>query len=260
MVSLKDALIGWSASDYDASIQLWRIKINTGYTLPSPTWRASPTWRKQKAFPLPGTAALWVFWKSREFPAFFRGRGQSYARRHGTWNSLPDGWVPTTNTYRCSPSLPPCKNDNTKVVLFWPPFGHQNTTKWCITKKRSCIFKWVYQIFYGIIFNRKFGRDFTDSHWTIRPCIATVALSRSGTTLKFWSATMFEAAVRNFGPVHKFELPTVIADSVPRATRVFSLASVGHVTGHMVSHMVPMARCRPPYWKIFTVNNLATVF
>ena len=88
VVSLKDALIGWSASDYDASIQLWRIKINTGYTLPSPTWRASPTWRKQKAFPLPGTAALWVFWKSREFPAFFRGRGQSYARRHGTWNSL----------------------------------------------------------------------------------------------------------------------------------------------------------------------------
>ena len=79
---------------------------------------------------------------------------------------------------------------------------------------------------------------------------------RSRTTLKFWSATMFGAAARNFGPVHKFELPTVIADCVPRATRVFSLASVGH----MVSHMVPMARCRPPYWKIFTVNNLATVF
>ena len=71
---------------------------------------------------------------------------------------------------------------------------------------------------------------------------------------------MFGAAARNFGPVHKFELPTVIADSVPRAIRVFSLASVGHVTGHMVSHMVRMARCRPPYWKIFTVNNLATVF
>ena len=51
---------------------------------------------------------------------------------------------------------------------------------------------------------------------------------------------MFGAAARNFGPVHKFELPTVIADSVPRATRVFSLASVGHVTGHMVSHMGPM--------------------
>ena len=61
LVSLKDALIGWSASDYDAPIQLWRIQINTGYTLPSPTWRTSPTWRKQKAFPLPGTAALWVF-------------------------------------------------------------------------------------------------------------------------------------------------------------------------------------------------------
>ena len=82
---------------------------------------------------------------------------------------------------------------------------------------------------------------------------------RSRTTLKFWSATTFGAVARNFGPVHKFELPTVIADSVPRATRVFSLASVGHVTGHMVSHMVPMARCRPPYWKIFTVNNLAGI-
>ena len=85
-------------------------------------------------------------------------------------------------------------------------------------------------------------------------------LIRSRTTLKFWSATMFGAAARYFEPVHKFELPTVIADSVPRATRVFSLASVGHVTGHMVSHMVPMARSRPPYWKIFTVNNLAAVF
>ena len=85
-------------------------------------------------------------------------------------------------------------------------------------------------------------------------------LTKLRTTLKFWSATMFGAAARNFGPVHKFELPTVIADSVPRATRVFSLASVGHVTGHMVRHMVPIARCRPPYWKIFTVNNLATVF
>ena len=61
LVSLKDALIGWSASDYDAPTQLWRIQINTGYTLSSPTWRASPTWRKQKAFPLPGSAALWVF-------------------------------------------------------------------------------------------------------------------------------------------------------------------------------------------------------
>ena len=60
---------------------------------------------------------------------------------------------------------------------------------------------------------------------------------RSRTTLKFWSATTFGAVARNFGLVHKFELPTVIADSVPRATRVFSLASVGHVTGHMVSHM-----------------------
>ena len=88
VVSLKDVLIGWHASDCDAPIRLWRIQINMGYTLPSPTWRASLTWRKQKAFPFPPTVALWVFWKSREFPAFFRGRGQSYARRHGTWNSL----------------------------------------------------------------------------------------------------------------------------------------------------------------------------
>ena len=92
------------------------------------------------------------------------------------------------------------------------------------------------------------------------PFWSVVVLTRSRTTLKFWSATMLGAAARNFGPVHKFELPTVIADSVPRATRVFSLASVGHVTGHMVCHMVPIARCRLPYWKIFTVNNLATVF
>ena len=28
----------------------------------------------------------------------------------------------------------------------------------------------------------------------------------------------------------------------------------------LVTWWVPMARCRPPYWKIFTVNNLATVF
>ena len=89
--------------------------------------------------------------------------------------------------------------------------------------------------------------------------MATCLVSRLRTTLKFWSATMFGAAARNFGLPNKFE-PTVIADSVPRATRIFSLASVGHVTGHMVSHMVPIARCRPPYWNIFTVNNLATVF
>ena len=88
LVSLTDVLIGWRASDCDAPTQLLSIQINTGNTAPSPTWRASPTWRKQKAFPLPETVALWVLWKSREFPAFFRGRGQSYTRRHGTWNSL----------------------------------------------------------------------------------------------------------------------------------------------------------------------------
>ena len=90
-------------------------------------------------------------------------------------------------------------------------------------------------------------------------CGATLDHIRLRTTLKFWSATMFEAAVQNFGPVQNFEPPTVIADAVPRATHIFSLASVGHVTGHMVSHMVPISRCRPPYWKIRTVNNLATV-
>ena len=88
LVSLTDVLIDWRASDCDAPTQLLRIQINTGNTAPSPTWRTSPTWRKQKAFSLPGTVALWVFWKSREFPAFLIGRGQSYARRHGTLNSL----------------------------------------------------------------------------------------------------------------------------------------------------------------------------
>ena len=99
VVSLKDVLIGWHASDCDAPIRLWRIQINMGYTLPSPTWRASLTWRKQRAFPFPRTVALWVFWKSREFPAFFRGRGQSYARRHGTWNSLNWSYSPETESW-----------------------------------------------------------------------------------------------------------------------------------------------------------------
>ena len=77
----------WRASDCDVATQLLHIQINTGNTMPWPVWRASPTWSKQKAFPLPGTAALWVFWKSREyeFPAFLRDLWQSYARRHGTY-------------------------------------------------------------------------------------------------------------------------------------------------------------------------------
>ena len=84
-------------------------------------------------------------------------------------------------------------------------------------------------------------------------------LIRSRTTLKFWSATMYGAAARNFGPVHKF------GDCRQRATsdsRIFIGLSGSRdwLTGHMVSHMVPMARCRPPYWKIFAMNNLATVF
>ena len=65
VVSLKDALIGWRASDCDTPIQLLRIQINTGNTVPSPTCRPSPTSRKQKAFPFPWTVALWVFCKSR---------------------------------------------------------------------------------------------------------------------------------------------------------------------------------------------------
>ena len=92
LVSLTDVLIGWPASDYDAPIWLLHIQINTGNTMPSSTWRASPTWRKQKAFPLLGTVAMWVFWKSRELPAFFRGHSQSYARWNGTWNSLGEAW------------------------------------------------------------------------------------------------------------------------------------------------------------------------
>ena len=72
----------WHASECDTPTQMWRIQISTGNTLPLPTWC------KQKAFPFPGTGALWVFWKRREFPAFFRGCGQSYARWDGVWNSL----------------------------------------------------------------------------------------------------------------------------------------------------------------------------
>ena len=72
LVSLTDVLIGWRASDCDAPTHLLRFQINMGNTAPSPTWRASPTWHKQKAFPLPGTVALWVFWKSGEFPCLFQ--------------------------------------------------------------------------------------------------------------------------------------------------------------------------------------------
>ena len=78
LVSLTDVLIGWRASDCDAPTQLLRIQINTGYTAPSPTWRASPTWRKQKVFPLPETVALFVLCKSRELPLW-----ESGGMRHG---------------------------------------------------------------------------------------------------------------------------------------------------------------------------------
>ena len=107
VVSLKDALIGCRASNCDAPIQLLPIKIYTGNTAPSPTWR------KQKAFPFPGAVALWVFCKSREFPAFFRGRGQSYARRHWTWNSLVRSKIKPSVK-----SLPPMQS-----FSFWDQFG-----------------------------------------------------------------------------------------------------------------------------------------
>ena len=81
LVSLREFLIGWRASDCDAPTHIVTYPNKHEEYPPSPTWRASPTWRKQKEFPLPVE-------KSRESPEFFRGRGQSYARRHGTWNSL----------------------------------------------------------------------------------------------------------------------------------------------------------------------------
>ena len=100
----------------------------------------------------------------------------------------------------------------------------------------------------------------SNDDWTCS-CVSKFApVIRLRMPLKFLSATMFEAAVGNFGLLHNFELPTVIADGVPRANCIFSLASVAHVTGHMVSHMVPIAQCRPPCWKIRTENNLVTVF
>ena len=70
-------------------------------------------------------------------------------------------------------------------------------------------------------------------------CMDFIGTSRLRMLLKFWSATMFEAVARNFGPLHNLEPPT---SSVPRATRVIGLS--GDVTGHMMSHMVPIAWCR----------------
>ena len=83
LVSLTDVLIG-------SSIWLWCTNPIVTYPNKHRECRAVANMTsvtnmtQQKAFPLPGTIALWVFWKSREF----RGRGQSSARRHGTWNSL----------------------------------------------------------------------------------------------------------------------------------------------------------------------------
>ena len=53
LVSLTDILIGWRASDCDAPTHIVTYPNKHGEYPPSPTWRASPTWRKQKAFPLP---------------------------------------------------------------------------------------------------------------------------------------------------------------------------------------------------------------
>ena len=52
LVSLTDVLIGWRASDCDASTHIVTYPNKHREYPPSPTWRASPTWRKQKAFPL----------------------------------------------------------------------------------------------------------------------------------------------------------------------------------------------------------------
>ena len=56
-------------------------------------------------------------------------------------------------------------------------------------------------------------------------------------TTEIWSATMFEAAAPNFGPLHNFMPPMMIADGMPRATRIFSLASVGDWS-HGESHIL----------------------
>ena len=53
LVSLTDVLIGWCASDCDTPTHIVTYPNKHGGYPPSPTWRASPTWRKQKAFPLP---------------------------------------------------------------------------------------------------------------------------------------------------------------------------------------------------------------
>ena len=53
LVSLTDVLIGWCASDCDAPTHIVTYPNKHGEYPPSPAWRASPTWRKQKAFPLP---------------------------------------------------------------------------------------------------------------------------------------------------------------------------------------------------------------
>ena len=64
LVSLTDILIGWCVSDCDAPTQLLRVQINMGNTAPSPMWRVSPTWRKQKAFTLRGLLHCGYFEKA----------------------------------------------------------------------------------------------------------------------------------------------------------------------------------------------------
>ena len=112
------------------------FKTNTGNTVPSPTWCPSPTWRKQKAFPFPGTVALWVFCKSREFPAFFQGPRTVLCSP--TWDakqsiSTLQGWLQDPgNSIICvyffshhmafflvSPTLYIYINYNTSATLLW---------------------------------------------------------------------------------------------------------------------------------------------
>ena len=80
-------------SDCLTCVRLWCTDVIVTYSNKHREYCAinvtsAPKCRKQKAFPFQETAALWVFWKSREFSAFFRGHRQSYAHRHGMRNSL----------------------------------------------------------------------------------------------------------------------------------------------------------------------------
>ena len=97
VVSLKDALIGWRASNCDTPIQLLRIQINTGNTVPSPMWCPSPTWRKQKAYYLfRGLLHCGYFAKAGNSLAFQRARTVLCSLTYGRWNSLGCLGIPSS--------------------------------------------------------------------------------------------------------------------------------------------------------------------